>query len=166
MPHLPKTPYSRNWRFWRTFVPLLRKNIQQRMKSDCRIRINQHSAKEPMLNIVTGLIKRQNLLPILLVLLRIASFNAVFGLKHLLFLSHECSKQVRSRGLNTGHWPLETQHSCTPRKVKPKAPHTPSKGASRWSKFLHFTANFMTSQVDWTPRFSVKVFAGLQKTKS
>lgn len=52
--------------------------------------------------------------------------------------------------------------NCTPRKVKPKARYTHSKGASRWWKFLHFTANFMTSQVDWIPRFCVKVFAGLQ----
>lgn len=61
--------------------------------SDCRTRINQCPAKEPVLNIVTGLIKRQNLLPILLVLLRTVLFYPVFGLKHLLFPSQECSKQ-------------------------------------------------------------------------
>lgn len=49
--------------------------------SDCRIRINQCPAKEPMLNIVLGMIKRQNTLPILLLLLRIVYFLPSFWIK-------------------------------------------------------------------------------------
>lgn len=47
---------------------------RRRWTFDCRVTINQRSAKEPKLNIVTGLITRQNLLPSSLVLLRIVSF--------------------------------------------------------------------------------------------
>lgn len=67
MPHIPKTPYNRNWRFWWTFGPLLRKKalFQQRTNTSLRNNwINQCPAKEATLNIVTGLITRQNLFPL------------------------------------------------------------------------------------------------------
>lgn len=80
-PRIFKTPYRRNWRCWGTSGPLLRKKAVFQQRTNVwphNIWINQRPAKEATLNIVTGLITRQNLFPILLALLTIAWFLPPF----------------------------------------------------------------------------------------